>query len=64
MDVATAVASVVAGAVIGWAGTALTLVGDVNAMKTSMHNIEQRLDAMGVPRAPAAQRRASDANDQ
>lgn len=41
-----AVGGAVVGLVVGWAGTAVTLVGDVSALKASMARVEQRLDTL------------------
>jgi hypothetical protein len=42
------VGGAVAGLLMGWAGTAMTLVGDVSALKASMARIETRLDALVI----------------
>lgn len=44
--VVKAAAGALVGAVIGWAGTALTLVGEVRAIKDAVGRIEVRVDAL------------------
>lgn len=41
-----AAAGAIVGALVGWAGTALTLVGEVKAIKGAVDRIEQRVDAL------------------
>lgn len=50
--VAKVIAGALGGAVIGWAGNALTLVGRVDAIEKALVRIEARMDG----RAPAGVR--------
>lgn len=49
---AKALVAGLAGAVIGWAGNALTLAGRVTAIEASLIRIEARMDARGGPAEP------------
>lgn len=51
--IATAVATGLAGAVIGWAANALTLVGRVSAVESGVARIEAHLDRMEHKREAA-----------
>lgn len=47
-----AIAAALAGAVIGWAGNALTLAGRVTAIEASLMRIEARMAAQNAPAEP------------
>lgn len=51
------IAGSVAGILIGWTGSALTLAGRVTAIEASLTRIEQRLDAQAHREAASAANR-------
>lgn len=59
--IAKAVIAAAAGTFIGWAGSALTLTGRVDAIERTLQRIESRMDDAAIQRtAPKAKHAAPD----